>query len=100
MASTPLSMYRTYSSCSVISTILPSITFMLHLRHSAPQPLVIVPAAVAHAAMESGVARRSIASFSEYSHTLLKRIEYENFFAREHLRHRIGRRGNERERER
>ena len=61
--------------------------------------LTQVSAAVAHAAMESGVARRSIASFSEYSHTLLKRIEYENFFAREHLRHRIGRHGSERERE-
>ena len=61
--------------------------------------LMQVSAAVASAAMESGVARRSIASFNEYSHSLLKRVENENFFAREHLRHRIGRHGSERERE-
>lgn len=46
-----------------------------------------VPAAVAMAAMKSGVARRPIASFKEYAHTLLARIENENFFARESLRH-------------
>ena len=61
--------------------------------------LIQVSSAVAQAAMESGVARRSIASFSEYSQTLLKRIENENFFAREYVRHRTGRRGSERERE-
>ena len=61
--------------------------------------LTEVSAAVAHAAIESGVARRSIASFSEYSQTLLKRIDNENFFAREYLRHRAGRHGSERESE-
>ena len=61
--------------------------------------LTEVSAAVARAAMESGVARRSIASFSEYSQTLLKRVDNENFFAREYLRHRTGRHGSERERE-
>ena len=61
--------------------------------------LIQVSSAVAQAAMESGVARRGIASFSEYSQTLLKRIENENFFAREYVRHRTGRHGSERERE-
>ena len=61
--------------------------------------LTEVSAAVARAAIESGVARRSIASFSEYSQTLLKRIDNENFFAREYLRHRAGRHGSERESE-
>ena len=61
--------------------------------------LTQVSSAVARAAMESGVARRGIASFSEYSQTLLKRVESENYFAREYVRHRIGRHGSERERE-
>ena len=60
--------------------------------------LIQVSSAVAQAAMESGVARRGIASFSEYSQTLLKRVESENYFAREYVRHRIGRHGSERER--
>ena len=60
--------------------------------------LTEVSAAVARAAMESGVARRNIASFSEYRQTLLRRVNNENFFAREYLRHRIGRHGSERER--
>ena len=47
-----------------------------------------VPVAVAKAAMESGVARRRIASFKEYASTLLQRIDNENFFAKELLRHR------------
>ena len=42
-----------------------------------------VSAAVAQAAMESGVARRQIASFKEYATTLLQRIDNENFFAKE-----------------
>ena len=60
--------------------------------------LTQVSSAVARAAMESGVARRGIASFSEYSQTLLKRVESENYFAREYVRHRIERHGSERER--
>ena len=42
-----------------------------------------VSAAVARAAMESGVARRGIASFKEYAQTLQRRIDNGNFFARE-----------------
>ena len=42
-----------------------------------------VSTAVARAAMESGVARRGIASFKEYAQTLQRRIDNENFFARE-----------------
>lgn len=61
--------------------------------------LTNVSSAVALAAMESGVARRSIASFSEYKENLLNRIDNENFFAREHLRHKIGNHSIERERE-
>ena len=60
--------------------------------------LTHVSAAVARAAMESGVARRGIASFNEYSHTLLKRVENETFFAREYLRHRTSHRKIENER--
>ena len=47
-----------------------------------------VATAVAVAAMRSGVARRPIVSMSEYRHALLRRIECENFFAREIIRHR------------
>lgn len=60
--------------------------------------LTEVSAAVARAAMESGVARRSIASFNEYMQTLLSRVESENFFAREYVRHKMGNRKIERER--
>ena len=60
--------------------------------------LTEVSAAVARAAMESGVARRGIASFNEYSQTLLKRVESENFFAREYVRHKMGNRRIEKER--
>ena len=79
-------------------------SFTFSKEYILPKPgdkrlLIQVSSAVAQAAMESGVARRSIASFSEYSQTLLKRIENENFFAREYVRHRTGRRGSERERE-
>ena len=42
-----------------------------------------VSTAVARAAMESGVARRSIASFKEYAQTLQRRIDNDNFFAHE-----------------
>ena len=78
--------------------------FIFGQEYILPKPgdkrlLTEVSAAVARAAMESGVARRGIASFNEYSHSLLRRIKNENFFAREHLRHRIGRHGSERERE-
>ena len=78
--------------------------FIFGQEYILPKPgdkrlLTEVSAAVARAAMESGVARRGIASFNEYSHSLLRRIENENFFTREHLRHRIGRHGSERERE-
>ena len=60
--------------------------------------LTEVSAAVARAAMESGVARRGIASFNEYRQTLLSRVESENFFAREYVRHKMGNRKIERER--
>ena len=60
--------------------------------------LTEVSAAVARAAMESGVARRSIASFNEYMQTLLSRVESENSFAREYVRHKMGNRKIERER--
>lgn len=46
-----------------------------------------VSTAVAKAAMESGVARRGIASFKEYTTTLLQRIDNENYFARERIQH-------------
>ena len=60
--------------------------------------LTEVSAAVARAAMDSGVARRGIASFNEYSQTLLKRVESENFFAREYVRHKMGNHRIEKER--
>lgn len=47
-----------------------------------------VSTAVAKAAMESGVARRKIASFKEYADALLQRIDNENYFAKELIRHR------------
>jgi malate dehydrogenase (oxaloacetate-decarboxylating)(NADP+) len=47
-----------------------------------------VSVAVAKAAMESGVARRKIASFKEYADTLMQRIENENYFTKELLRRR------------
>lgn len=46
-----------------------------------------VSTAVAKAAMESGVARRGIVSFKEYTTTLLQRIDNENYFARERILH-------------
>ena len=46
-----------------------------------------VSTAVAKAAMESGVARRGIASFKEYAATLLQRIDNENYFTRERILH-------------
>lgn len=52
--------------------------------------LTEVSTAVARAAMESGIARRGIASFNEYKQTLLARVESENFFAREYVRHKMG----------
>ena len=45
-----------------------------------------VSTAVARAAMESGVARRNIVSFKEYRETLTRRIDNENFFAKECLK--------------
>ena len=59
-----------------------------------------VSIAVAKAAMESGVARRDIASFKEYAATLLRRIEHENFFAREHYSRKTSRKSNYFSRER
>ena len=50
--------------------------------------LTNVSAAVARAAMKSGIARRNILSFKDYADTLLARIDNENFFARESIRHR------------
>ena len=62
-----------------------------------------VSTAVAKAAMASGVARNKIVSFKEYAETLLSRIEFENCFNREFIRHRNNRRphthGSFRERE-
>lgn len=53
-----------------------------------------VSCAVAKAAMESGVARRRIVSFKEYTATLLARIDNENFFAKENIRHKNNKRSN------
>lgn len=49
--------------------------------------LTEVSSAVAHAAMDSGVARRGIASFSEYRDALLSRVDNSNSFSRERVRH-------------
>lgn len=49
--------------------------------------LTEVSSAVAQAAMDSGVARRGIASFSEYCDALLSRVDNSNFFSRERVRH-------------
>lgn len=63
--------------------------------------LTEVSIAVAKAAMESGVARRAIASFKEYSAQLQQRIEYENFFCKERfLRMKNEKRNNNSSRER
>lgn len=56
--------------------------------------ITAVSPAVAEAAMESGVARRGIASFKEYAVTLRHRIENENFFAKENLRQKNMKRRN------
>ena len=50
--------------------------------------LTEVSAAVAQAAMESGIARREIASFKEYKAALLSRTDNEIVFGKERLRHR------------
>ena len=78
-------------------------TFVFGKEYILPKPgdkrlLTEVSAAVARAAMESGVARRGIASFNEYRQTLLTRVECENFFAREYVRHKIGNHTIEKER--
>ena len=80
-------------------------TFTFGKEYILPKPgdkrlLTEVSAAVARAAMDSGVARRSIASFNEYRQALLARVDNENFFAREYARHIVGSRRIERERER
>ena len=77
-------------------------TFTFGREYILPKPgdrrlLTDVSSAVALAAMKSGVARRKIASLSEYSQTLLSRIDNENFFAREYIRHKISKRMNESE---
>ena len=51
--------------------------------------LTEVSSAVAKAAMQSGVARRDIASFKEYALTLLSRIDNMSFFARKNMRHNV-----------
>lgn len=61
--------------------------------------LTEVSSAVARAAMDSGIARRGIVSFNEYRQALIARVDSENFFAREYVRHRTGNRTTERERE-
>lgn len=78
-------------------------TFTFGHEYIIPKPgdkrlLTNVSIAVAQAAMESGVARRSIASFSEYAQTLTRRVDSENFFAREYLRHHTSNHPTERER--
>ena len=78
-------------------------TFVFGKEYILPKPgdkrlLTEVSAAVARAAMESGVARRGIASFNEYRQALLTRVECENFFAREYVRHKIGNHTIEKER--
>ena len=78
-------------------------TFTFGHEYILPKPgdrrlLTEVSSAVARAAMESGVARRSIASFEEYGRTLLSRIDSNNFFAREYVRHTMGRHRIEKER--
>ncbi len=49
--------------------------------------LTLIAAAVAHAAIDSGVARRSIVSFGEYRDTLLSRVNNKHSFAKENVRH-------------
>ena len=51
--------------------------------------LTEVTTSVAEAAMESGVARRQIASFKEYRDMLISRVDNTNFFIRETMRHRF-----------
>ena len=53
-----------------------------------PRLLASVTEAVARAAMESGIARRSIASFKEYRKELESRVENVQFFGSELMRHR------------
>lgn len=77
-------------------------TFTFGKEYILPKPgdnrlLTEVSSAVARAAMESGVARRSIASFNEYRQTLLVRVENENYFAREYIRHPMNHRRFEKE---
>jgi malate dehydrogenase (oxaloacetate-decarboxylating)(NADP+) len=50
--------------------------------------LTEVSSAVAKAAMDSGIARRRIASFKDYANTLLARTDNDNFFALESMRRR------------
>ena len=58
------------------------------IPHSGDKRLLCaVSSAVARAAMESGVARRPIASFDEYCSTLLCRVEKENSFNSEIIRY-------------
>ena len=57
-------------------------------KMSDPRLLTEVSSAVAKAAMDSGVARRGIASFKEYRDTLASRVESSNFFSNEMIRHR------------
>lgn len=77
-------------------------TFTFGKEYILPKPgdkrlLTEVSSAVARAAMECGIARCGIASFSEYRQTLIARVDSENFFAREYVRHRTGNRTTERE---
>ncbi|MBR5852408.1 MAG: malate dehydrogenase [Bacteroidaceae bacterium] len=79
-------------------------TFTFGKEYILPKPgdkrlLTEVSSAVARAAMDSGIARRGIASFNEYRQALIARVDSENFFAREYVRHRTGNRATERERE-
>lgn len=66
--------------------------FVFGKEYLLPKPgdkrlLTEVSSAVAKAAIQSGIARRNIASFKEYALTLLSRVNNDLFFASERLRH-------------
>ena len=58
-------------------------------KMSDPRLLTEVSSAVAKAAIDSGVARRGIASFKEYRDTLIARVDNRNFFTGMTARHRV-----------
>ena len=60
-----------------------------------PRLLTEVTVAVAQAAMESGVARRRVASFREYRNALESRVDNSNFFSCDRIRQRSGTRNHQ-----